>query len=231
MRTRIRGTLAALAVAALAAPAGAHGAAVTYQGDNARSGNVPDGPPPPLGRKWIRRDLGIHVSYPVLAEGKVYVTAQRSPSQAATVLYALDRGTGATVWVREVATSGLPAYDNGRIYVLGTNALDAVSAATGERLWRTAMDGAGEVAPAADGALVYASDVDAAYAISADTGLVVDSTSMPRSGSRWSESACSWRRRAAGSCGRTRARSASRSGAGTGAAAATRRRSRPRSTS
>ena len=189
------GLFAALAAAALlvvlsVAPV-ARGAAIAYQADSAHSGFVANGPNPPLGRKWVRRDLGVRVSYPVIAEGKVFVTAyagQGSSPYASsaptgpTFLHALDRNTGATVWTRQVATGGLPAYGEGRVYVLGQEALDAVSAATGERLWRTEMRGAadgagGGAAPLADGAFVYASDGNSAYAVSADTGLVVQSRS------------------------------------------------------
>ena len=176
----------ALGASALA-PAAASGAAVAYQADSAHSGFVAGGPNPPLGRKWVRRDLGVRVSYPVVAEGKVFVTAYAaSPSSSGygsstpvgpTFLHALNRSTGATVWTRQVATGGLPAYGEGRVYVLGAEALDAVSAATGERLWRTEMRGSGESAPLADGPFVYASDGNSFYAVSADTGLVLRSRS------------------------------------------------------
>ncbi len=170
----------AVALAWAALPTPAWGAAVAYQADVQHSGFVPDGPNPPLGRKWIRRDLGEVVSYPVIAEGRAFVTAwpattSSSSSERAgpTLLYALDRRTGGTVWVREVATRGLPAYDEGRLYVLGTGALDAVSAANGERLWRTEMRNTAAAAPVPDGPFVYASDESAAYAVSSLTGVKV----------------------------------------------------------
>ena len=180
--------LAALG-ALLVAPAAAPGAAVNYQADVAHSGFVADGPNPPLGRKWIRRDLGSNLSYPVIAEGRIFVTAvsgtpssSSSSSSGPTLLYALDRRTGGTVWVREVAGAGSPAYEDGRVFVLGERALDAVSAATGERLWRRELDFARGAAPVPDGPFVYASDDRGAHAISADTGLVVQTESLPGSG-------------------------------------------------
>jgi outer membrane protein assembly factor BamB len=177
----VRGWLVGLAAlcALLCVPAAAPGAAVTYQADVAHSGFVADGPNPPLGRKWIRRDLGTSVSYPVIAEGKVYVTAVTGSStygtNGPTLLYALDRRTGATVWVREVAALGSPAYGNGRIYVLGSRALDAVSAATGERVWRRDLGSVDGGVPVPDGPLVYVSDDRGIHAVSADTGLVAQS--------------------------------------------------------
>lgn len=167
--------------AALVVPGAASGAAVTYQGDVAHSGHVAEGPNPPLGRKWIRRDLGTNVSYPVIAEGRVYVTAVAGSStygvSGPTLLYALDRRTGGTVWVREVAASGSPAYGNGRIYVLGERALDAVSAATGERVWRRDLGSVDGGAPVPDGPFLYVSDDRGIHAVSSDTGLVVQSDS------------------------------------------------------
>lgn len=182
----LQAAIAAAAVAALAAPASARAMAVTYQADNAHTGNVADGPNPPLGIKWIRRDLGDSVSYPVVAGDRVYVTAHRIADTGRaigpTLLYALDRRTGGTVWVREVASAGQPAYGDGRVYVEGTNALDAVSAATGERVWRHDLGGYAGPVPVAEGALVYASDGRGAYAISSDTGLTVQTVAMPNSG-------------------------------------------------
>jgi hypothetical protein len=171
----------------LVTTAPAFGAAVAYQADAAHSGFVPDGPNPPLGRKWIRRDLGALFAYPVIAEGRVFVTTypvtqSGSSFPAASTLHSLDRATGATVWSRQVTTGGLLAYDEGRLYVLGREALDAVSAATGERLWRAELRDTGGAAPVADGAFVYASDSSGAYAISADTGLKVQTKPMPDSG-------------------------------------------------
>ncbi|HEX8744581.1 MAG TPA: PQQ-binding-like beta-propeller repeat protein [Thermoleophilaceae bacterium] len=191
MRGLDRGVCAAAAavVASALVPAAALGAASNYQADAAHSGFVGDGPNPPLGRKWIRRDLGTSVSYPVIAEGKVFVTAvtgtpssSSSSTTGPTLLYALDRRTGGTVWVREVATFGSPAYEDGRVFVLGERALDAVSAATGERLWRRDMDLARGAVPVPDGPFVYASDEDGAHAVSADTGLVVQTEPFPKSG-------------------------------------------------
>ena len=181
MRWRNRGLAALVAVlgACTLGATPASGDAVTYQADAMHSGFVPGGPNPPLGRKWIRRDLGLQVSYPVIAEGKVFVTAYAPASSSSsssigpTYLHALDRDSGRTLWVRQVARGGLPAYGDGRVYVGGAEALDAVSAATGERIWRADLDSGGGIAPVADGAFVYASDSDGAHAISADTGLTL----------------------------------------------------------
>lgn len=184
---RLRGlaTLAAVAGASALVVAPARGDAVAYQADSAHSGYVAAGPNPPLGRKWIRRDLGLQVSYPVIAEGKVFVTAYAPSANTSnygssrpdgpTYLHALDRDTGGTVWVRQVAAHGLPAYGDGRVYVSGADSVDAVSAATGERVWRADLRGGAGVAPVADGAFVYASDMDGAHALSADTGIRVQS--------------------------------------------------------
>jgi outer membrane protein assembly factor BamB len=140
-----------LACAAASPPA--LGAAVTYQGDAAHTGNVDAPFAPPLGKKWVRRDLGERVSYPVMGEGKVFVTAS-SPSNE-IVLYALDRKTGGTVWSRPVL-GGLPAYANGHVFVSGTR-LQAFSAATGQAEWLLEPR-AFPTAPVTDENLVYISD-------------------------------------------------------------------------
>lgn len=147
------GCLAGLGVLAIATP-GAMGAAVTFQGDGAHTGNVTAGFKPPLGKKWVRRGLGTSVSYPVIGDGKVFVTAT-APS--GPLLYALNRRTGGTVWVRPAPALGQPAYANGRVFVAGEGDLKAYSAASGQQLWLLDHN-AVATPPVTDDQLVYAAD-------------------------------------------------------------------------
>jgi outer membrane protein assembly factor BamB len=71
-----------------------------------------------------RRDLGSGISYPVIGDGKVFVTASGSGGQ---LLHALDRQTGRTDWVRPDPRNGLPAYDGGRVFVAGDGDFQACS--------------------------------------------------------------------------------------------------------
>ncbi|NYF54184.1 PQQ-binding-like beta-propeller repeat protein [Micromonospora purpureochromogenes] len=93
---------------------------------------------PPLRRHWSR-DLGGSVSYPIIAEQRVFVTA-RQGDEYGTTLYALDAATGANAWppVKLGGTywyGGL-TYGAGRLFALNFDGrLTAFSAATGAPLW------------------------------------------------------------------------------------------------
>jgi len=73
---------------------------VAYQLNSRHDGNLASGVEvPPLTRAWTR-DLGASVSYPVIVDGKVFVTAANGagPAGYGTSLHALDATTGADVW-------------------------------------------------------------------------------------------------------------------------------------
>jgi outer membrane protein assembly factor BamB len=162
-----------VAVAVPATCGRALGAAVTYQGDAAHTGGVSAAWKPPLGKKWIRRDLGDNVSYPVIGDGKVFVTAEGS---GGPLLYALNRRTGGTVWVRPAPRLGLPAYDNGRVFVAGDGDFKAYSAGTGQQLWLLDHTSV-RTAPVTDGSVVYVSDSYSVSSYEQITGAPVESTS------------------------------------------------------
>src|SRR5689334_5941313 len=70
---------------------------VAYQADSFHDGKVTGGTEkPPLVKRWTR-DLGGGVSYPVVVDGKVFVTASTGGGYG-TTLYALDAQTGLDVW-------------------------------------------------------------------------------------------------------------------------------------
>lgn len=91
---------------------------------------------PDLVQRWTK-DLGDKVSYPVIAEGKVYVTAGNASGNG-TKLHAL--ATGSTVW-GPIDLGGTywwsaAASENGRLYVLNYDGiLRAFNAATGAQEW------------------------------------------------------------------------------------------------
>ena len=114
--------------------------AVTYQINPAHSGSVWTSPfGPPLVHKWSR-DLGNTVSYPLIAEGKVFVAV------TGNWLIAIDAETGQTAWGPVVIPGsyfwcGL-AYSNGRVFVVNHNGLlRAFDAGTGLELWSSQMPG------------------------------------------------------------------------------------------
>src|SRR5438552_3416781 len=122
--------------------------AVAYQVNVAHSGVQTDSTlTPPFALRW-RVTLPAQVSYPLIAEGKVFVTAASSADNATRtpVLYAIDQSSGQILWSRTLPL-GWPranaAYDAGRIFVSGTNpvccqdgVLLAYAADTGTLLWR-----------------------------------------------------------------------------------------------
>jgi outer membrane protein assembly factor BamB len=156
-RVLVIGIAAAGLFATPAPPAGAQ--ATAFQADPAHTGFVPrGGPSPPLRRAWTHR-LPAQSSYPVIAEGKVFVVAGKAHGRGAQVL-ALSARTGRRVWRRDLGRygGGNPAYDQGRLYVVrGTpldNGLRAFSAADGRLLWQTGL-GTSFSPPVATGGEVY----------------------------------------------------------------------------
>jgi outer membrane protein assembly factor BamB len=162
-------------------PAGQLGAAVAYQMDPAHSGSTQSQALAlPLGQKWSV-DLTNAISYPIIAQGKVFVTV-RNPSDYGTKLHALDAATGNAVW--SVPLSGTyywsnAAYDDGRLFVVNYDGLlKAFDAATGAALWSRQLPGqyAFSSPPTASRGIVYlggAGSGGTLYAVDALTGVVI----------------------------------------------------------
>jgi outer membrane protein assembly factor BamB len=94
---------------------------------------------PPLSLKWTTTLAG-NAFYPLIAGGKVFVTA--TTSQGEGLLYAFDIATGQTAWGPvDIGSSGnfaAATYDSGRIFTLnGAGILQAFSAKKGSLLWTT----------------------------------------------------------------------------------------------
>jgi outer membrane protein assembly factor BamB len=194
---RVKLSLCCVAACAALAIAGSASAdpgalAVAYQINVAHSGVQTDGAlTPPFGLRW-RVTLPAQVSYPLIAEGKVFVTAASSMDNATRtpVLYALDQASGRTLWSQSLPL-GWPranaAYDNGRIFVSGTDPVccqDGVALAyaadTGTLLWRTKLPWqyATTAAPTAANGVVYVSGSgsgDTLFALSEDDGHILAS--------------------------------------------------------
>jgi outer membrane protein assembly factor BamB len=141
---RVLRALALAGAVAMAAAPTAGARSVSFQADMAHSGNAGDaGLYAPLAPRWSVR-LGDWVSYPIIAEGKVFVTVDpgnRSERGYGTVLYALDQRTGSVAWSRDVPGAywwSEAAYDSGRLFVVNADGLvRAYSAATGATLWES----------------------------------------------------------------------------------------------
>jgi outer membrane protein assembly factor BamB len=98
---------------------------------------------PPLARRWLAT-FPNPTSYPLIAAGKVFVTASAAPS-GGTTLYALDQGTGARVWSASIPGTyafSAAAYDGGQVFVVNSDGLlQAFAADTGAPAWSNQLPG------------------------------------------------------------------------------------------
>ena len=142
-------------------PPPTNGTAVAYQIDAAHSGAQFDNITPPLTQRWSR-DLGGQISYPLIVNGRIFVTvAYNNPSYAAK-LYALDEANGATLWGPVDLSGTYPwsnaAYDAGRVFAVNFDGvLRAFDAASGALLWSKQLPGqySFNSPPTASGGVVY----------------------------------------------------------------------------
>lgn len=92
---------------------------------------------------WTK-DLGAPLSYPLIADGRVFVTTAMPNGGYGNRLYALNAATGAILWGPVTVPGtyfgvGL-SYDAGRVFVfMFDGALRAFNAATGAGLWTTQL--------------------------------------------------------------------------------------------
>jgi outer membrane protein assembly factor BamB len=151
-------------------------ASVAFQIDPAHTGTTQFTPTfhTPLGRLW-QVDLGAEVSYPLIADGMVFVT-YANPVSYGTNVIALDESTGQVRWgpvpIQGTYFWSNAAYDDGRIYVVNFDGLmQAFNAGDGSLAWSvllpyqyaftsppTAKDGMVYVGGAGEGGTVYALD-------------------------------------------------------------------------
>ena len=126
--------LVALVFAGAAAPSPspppAADEASAYLVDAAHDGSIADaGLSTPLTQAWSIT-LPQAASYPVVAEGMVFVTSGK-------VLYALNQATGSTIWSHPIGKHGPGlAYDRGQVFVVnGAGLLSAFDATSGSLAW------------------------------------------------------------------------------------------------
>ena len=135
---------------------------------------------PTMLQQWTV-DLGGNVSYPLIAQGKVYVTVQSSATTGKR-LVALDETNGQIAWqVPLPGTYGFvnAAYDGGRIFVVNSNGLlQAFDAGTGASQWAELLPGQYlfSSAPTATTGIVYvggAGSGGTVYAVSESNGMLL----------------------------------------------------------
>jgi outer membrane protein assembly factor BamB len=118
--------------------------------------------PPQSVPTWTR-NLGAPVSYPLIANGMVFVATANPDGSYGNKLYALDAKTGATVWgpIAIAGTyfgSGL-TYDSGRVFLLMFDGgVHAFNASNGGALWTAQLPGYWyDATPNAYGGIVFIS--------------------------------------------------------------------------
>jgi outer membrane protein assembly factor BamB len=120
----------------------------------------------PLTNRWTASFPG-RVSYPVVADGRVFVVTDRASAQTGVQggsIYALDVNTGATLWGPLDHSSAYRwaahTYANGRLFVItASGLLRAINPATGAVIWSVQMPGdmGYSAPPVAVNGLVYLS--------------------------------------------------------------------------
>jgi outer membrane protein assembly factor BamB len=93
-----------------------------------------------------------------VADGVLYVGVQnRNKGQTITRLYALDAGTGATIWTIDGLNLGgtTPAVANGMVYVSSGGSVYALNASTGATIWQYADQYGGPESPVVANGVVY----------------------------------------------------------------------------
>lgn len=141
---------------------------------------------PTLLQQWTV-DLGGDISYPLIAQGKVYVTV-RPASITGMRLVALDETNGQVAWqVPLGGTYGFAnaAYDGGRVFVVNSNGLQAFDAGTGVGQWAALLPGQYlfSSAPTAVGGVVYVGGAG-----SGATVLLLAGTTLPASAASYVDS-------------------------------------------
>src|SRR5262245_10720767 len=115
-----------------------------YQIDETHTGSISSaGLTPPLRPKWSR-NFGQKMSYPLIADGKIYVT-MRNASAFGTELYALNAADGATLWSYSLGGFSYWSaicYENGRVFALNNEGLlRAIDGDTGNVIWSRQLFG------------------------------------------------------------------------------------------
>ena len=169
--------LFAISVQAQVAPEQAR----NYQINETHTGSINSaGLTPPLRPQWSR-NFGQKMSYPLIADGKVFVTV-RNESVYGTQLYALSAVDGSTLWSYSLTGTyywSTLCYENGRVFALNFDGLlRAFDATNGNLIWSRQLPGqyAFSSAPTVFQGVIYvggAGSGGTAYAVSADNGNVL----------------------------------------------------------
>ena len=152
------------------------GEAVAFQSNASHSG-VASAPTPtfPLLSAW-QRTFASAVSYPLIAQGKVFVIVGPG-SNASAQLVAIDQTTGLDAWPAVsigAAFAAAHAYDQGSVFVMGSDSiLRGFDAATGAARWSTLVSFAQAIPPVARDGKVFVSSGNYVYAVDGKSGAIL----------------------------------------------------------
>jgi outer membrane protein assembly factor BamB len=151
-----------------------------FQIDATHTGSITtDHLTPPLRQRWVV-DFGQAISYPLIADGRVFVTV-RKPNNG-TTLFALDTMFGGLIWSFDLGGSSQwsgTCYENGRVFAVnGSGLLRAFDAATGSVIWNVQLPGqfVFSAPPTVSDGVIYTSGAGSGgtvYAVNASSGAVL----------------------------------------------------------
>ena len=148
-----------------------------FQIDATHSGAITtDHLTPPLRQRWVV-DFGQSISYPLIADGKVFVTV-RKPTNG-TTLVVLDTMFGGIIWSFDLGGTSQwsgTCYENGRVFAVnGSGLLRAFDGATGSVIWSIQLPGqfVFSAPPTVSDGVIYTSGAGSGgtvYAVNAGSG-------------------------------------------------------------
>jgi outer membrane protein assembly factor BamB len=144
---------------------------------------------PPLKQKWVV-NFGQSISYPLIADGRVYVTVNNGTFNG-TTLFALDSANGSILWSFPLGGSSQfsgACYENGRVFAVnGNGLLRALDGATGAMIWGVQLPGQSSFSapPTVHEGVIYISGAGSGgtvYAVNATSGAVIWTSSVMNGG-------------------------------------------------
>ena len=146
----------------------------TFQVNTTHTGSITSpGLVPPLRQKWSI-NFGDYISYPIIADGRVFVTVKHSGPLYDSQVYAIDAASGAILWSFNLTGESLWSaltYENGRLFAsTAEGGLRRFDAATGAVIWTKSVGGPFTAPPVAFQGVVYLSGRDSVWAFRQDTG-------------------------------------------------------------
>ena len=136
---------------------------------------------PPLSPRWTI-NFGQPISYPLIADGKVFVTVKNPSPASGTTLYALNAVSGATIWSFNLGGTywwSASCYENGSVFAINTDGLlRSFNGATGGLNWSVQLPGQYffTAPPTVLNGVVYLSGAGTGgtvYAVNANSGAVL----------------------------------------------------------